>query len=173
MGKRGRPTALDETARREICLLVQSGHSLANVARTIGCAPNTIRNAAARDEQVRRDFEAACRNSRRYRVTRILRKSGSPALVRCARDLDDSRRWEERAALAAQQAAEQEQRKREKRERKRLRRETRARTASPPAAAAPEVLNADPFVIPTAEHVRMIGDFLLSAKKLREEKPPF
>ena len=91
MSKRGRPPALDETARREICLLVLSGHSLAAAARCVGCVPNTVRNTAARDAKFRSELEIAQREAAHWRLY-DLRHKAKRALQRCANDLHRHRR---------------------------------------------------------------------------------
>jgi hypothetical protein len=91
MAKRGRPPALDETARREICLLVLSGHNLAAAARCVGCAVNTVRNTAVRDANFRRDLEMARREASSWRLFE-LRHSAMRSTRRCANDLSRERR---------------------------------------------------------------------------------
>lgn len=49
--KAGRPRALDETKRREICALVSTGCSLEGAARYVGCVASTIRREANRNPQ--------------------------------------------------------------------------------------------------------------------------
>lgn len=91
MSKRGRPPALDEVARREICLLILAGHSLAAAARCVGCVPNTVRNTAARDAKFRSDLEIAQREASHWRLF-DLRHKAKRALQRCASDLHRHRR---------------------------------------------------------------------------------
>lgn len=47
----GRPRALDEAKRREVCALISVGCSLSDAARYIGCTVITIRREALRNEQ--------------------------------------------------------------------------------------------------------------------------
>jgi hypothetical protein len=63
MAKRGRPLALDDTKRREVCALVSAGSGVERAARYVGCSPSTIHREAQRnadfDEQLRRAELAA------------------------------------------------------------------------------------------------------------------
>jgi IS30 family transposase len=58
MAQVGRPRALDEVKRREVCALVAAGCGIEQAARYICCAPSTIRREALRNpdfhEQLRR-----------------------------------------------------------------------------------------------------------------------
>jgi hypothetical protein len=47
----GRPFALDDIKRREICALVAAGCSLDWAANFVGCSPNTIRRESRRNPQ--------------------------------------------------------------------------------------------------------------------------
>jgi hypothetical protein len=47
--KGGRPRALDEAKRREVCALVSAGGSIEWAAMYVGCSPSTIRRQARRD----------------------------------------------------------------------------------------------------------------------------
>ncbi|MCI0333781.1 MAG: helix-turn-helix domain-containing protein [Planctomycetes bacterium] len=49
--KPGRPRALDEAKRREICALVTAGCGIEGAARYVGCAASTIRREALRNPQ--------------------------------------------------------------------------------------------------------------------------
>lgn len=49
--KRGRPPALDEVKRREICAILAMGGSRRLASQYVGCAPTTIPNTAARDPE--------------------------------------------------------------------------------------------------------------------------
>jgi len=49
MAKVGRPRALDETKRREICALVSAGSGIERAAKYVGCNPSTIRREALRN----------------------------------------------------------------------------------------------------------------------------
>lgn len=49
MAKFGRPYALDEIKRREICALVSAGCGIARAADYVGCNPSTIRREALRN----------------------------------------------------------------------------------------------------------------------------
>jgi hypothetical protein len=49
--KAGRPRALDEIKRGEICALVHMGSSLEGAARYVGCATSTIRREARRNPE--------------------------------------------------------------------------------------------------------------------------
>lgn len=45
----GRPRALDEAKRREICALISAGCGMEGAARYVGCATSTIRREASRN----------------------------------------------------------------------------------------------------------------------------
>lgn len=65
MSSPGRPCVLDEAAYAEICDLVADGHSVATVARLIGCDVKTIRRHALRNDRfarLLRTAELAARN---------------------------------------------------------------------------------------------------------------
>ena len=49
MTKAGRPRALDETKKREVCALLSAGASMRYAGRYVGCAAKTIRNEAQHD----------------------------------------------------------------------------------------------------------------------------
>jgi len=51
MSNLGRPRAIDDIKRREICAVVATGCSIADAARYIGCAPTTIRREALRNPE--------------------------------------------------------------------------------------------------------------------------
>lgn len=53
MSKMGRPRALDEGKRREICALLSAGASLQRAAQYVGCSPQTVRREAKRDREFR------------------------------------------------------------------------------------------------------------------------
>src|SRR4051812_20943322 len=59
----GRPRALNETKRGEVCALVSAGCGIIGAARYVGCAASTIRREASRnrdfDEKLRRAHLAA------------------------------------------------------------------------------------------------------------------
>jgi hypothetical protein len=57
----GRPRALDETKRREVCALVSQGCGLAGAARYVGCDASTIRREARRNP----DFALQLRHAER------------------------------------------------------------------------------------------------------------
>ena len=63
MAKGGRPRALDEIKRREVCALVSAGCSYAGAGRYVNCSAKTIRREAERNvafgEQLRRSRLAA------------------------------------------------------------------------------------------------------------------
>lgn len=48
---RGRPRALDDTKRREVCALISAGCSLERAATYVGCAATTIRREARRNPE--------------------------------------------------------------------------------------------------------------------------
>ncbi len=50
MAKVGRPRALDELKRREVCALVSTGFGIAEAAEYIGCTARTVRREALRNE---------------------------------------------------------------------------------------------------------------------------
>ena len=49
MTKAGRPRALDEAKKREVCALLSAGASMRYAGRYVGCSAKTIRNEARRD----------------------------------------------------------------------------------------------------------------------------
>ena len=49
MANVGRPRALDDTKRREVCALVAAGSGIARAANYVGCNPSTIRREALRN----------------------------------------------------------------------------------------------------------------------------
>lgn len=49
MAKTGRPRALDDTKRSEICALVSAGYGIEKAADYVGCAPSTVRREALRN----------------------------------------------------------------------------------------------------------------------------
>jgi len=55
----GRPRTLDPAKRSEICALVSAGHSVAAVARLLGCNVKTIRREARRDEHFGGELKSA------------------------------------------------------------------------------------------------------------------
>ena len=55
----GRPRALDEIKRREVCALVAAGCSISYAARYIGCKPLTIRREALRNEDFHEQLRQA------------------------------------------------------------------------------------------------------------------
>jgi hypothetical protein len=55
----GRPRALDEFKKREICAVLAVGGSRATAAQYVGCHPDTIRNTAQRDPEFAADLEHA------------------------------------------------------------------------------------------------------------------
>ncbi len=59
MAQVGRPRALDDSKRREVCALVSAGMDLTGAAHYVGCAPSTIRREALRNE----DFFERLRNA--------------------------------------------------------------------------------------------------------------
>jgi hypothetical protein len=58
----GRPRALDETKRREICALVSAGCGLGGAARYVGCDASTIRREARRNPDFARELRHAHRD---------------------------------------------------------------------------------------------------------------
>src|SRR5438270_8837533 len=59
---RGRPRALDDTKRREICALIAGGCGLREAARYVRCSTNTIRREADRNPE----FHDQLRQSEAY-----------------------------------------------------------------------------------------------------------
>ncbi len=59
MPKPGRPRALDETKRREICALLTAGAGIRQAARYVGCSASTIHREAARSEEFREQMRRA------------------------------------------------------------------------------------------------------------------
>jgi hypothetical protein len=57
--KPGRPHALDDTKRREICALISAGCGIEGAAKYIGCAASTIRRHAARSPQFGEELRRA------------------------------------------------------------------------------------------------------------------
>jgi hypothetical protein len=55
----GRPPALDEIKKREICAILAVGCTRAIAARYVGCHPDTIRNTAGRDAEFAMAIERA------------------------------------------------------------------------------------------------------------------
>ena len=51
MAKAGRPRALNETKKREVCALLSAGASMPFAARYVGCSAKTIHNEAQRDKE--------------------------------------------------------------------------------------------------------------------------
>ena len=49
MAKVGRPRALDDAKRREVCALVSAGCGIVRAAKYVGCNPSTIRREALRN----------------------------------------------------------------------------------------------------------------------------
>jgi hypothetical protein len=63
MAQVGRPRALNEIKKREVCALVAAGCGIEGAAHYVGCAPSTVRREALRDpafhEQLRRSEMSA------------------------------------------------------------------------------------------------------------------
>ena len=59
MPKKGRPRALNETKRREICALVSAGAGIHRAAQYVGCSQSTINREAQRDEEFREQLRRA------------------------------------------------------------------------------------------------------------------
>ena len=59
MSKNGRPRALDETKRREICALVTAGAGIQRAAQYVGCSHSTICREARQDEEFREQLRRA------------------------------------------------------------------------------------------------------------------
>jgi hypothetical protein len=55
----GRPRALDEVKRREICALISTGCSTIDAARYVGCAVSTIHREGKRNPQFSHDLKRA------------------------------------------------------------------------------------------------------------------
>lgn len=55
----GRPRALDDVKRREVCALLSAGCGLEGAARYVGCNPITIRREAARNPEFHEQLRAA------------------------------------------------------------------------------------------------------------------
>ena len=51
MANVGRPRALDEIKRREVCALISAGCGIERAAQYVGCNPSTIRREALRNEE--------------------------------------------------------------------------------------------------------------------------
>src|SRR6478609_8737298 len=62
LSSRGRPRALDDAKRREICALIAGGCGLREAARYVRCNINTIRREAERNP----DFDERLRRSETY-----------------------------------------------------------------------------------------------------------
>ena len=76
MSSAGRPHALNEARCAEICDLVAAGHTVAAVARLIGCNVKTIRRHASRDEEFGRLLRAAELSSRADPLKMMRRAAG-------------------------------------------------------------------------------------------------
>lgn len=59
MSKNGRPRALDETKRREICALVAAGAGIQRAAQYVGCSHSTICREARQDVEFREQLRRA------------------------------------------------------------------------------------------------------------------
>ncbi|NOZ40790.1 MAG: hypothetical protein GXP24_11265 [Planctomycetes bacterium] len=59
MSKNGRPRALDETKRREICALVTAGAGIERAAQYVGCSHSTICREARQDDEFREQLRRA------------------------------------------------------------------------------------------------------------------
>lgn len=59
MSKQGRPRALDDTKRREICALIVAGAGIRRAAQYVGCSYSTICREAQRDEEFRDQLRRA------------------------------------------------------------------------------------------------------------------
>ncbi len=59
MATRGRPRALDDAKRREICALVSAGASIKTAARYAGCSRSTVYKEASENEEFRERLERA------------------------------------------------------------------------------------------------------------------
>jgi len=59
MSEPGRPRALDEMKRREICAMISAGASLVNAAGYVGCAVSTIRRERERNPGFRDELRHA------------------------------------------------------------------------------------------------------------------
>jgi hypothetical protein len=55
----GRPRALDDGKRREICALISAGCGIETAAEYVGCCPTTIRREAFRNEDFGEEFRNA------------------------------------------------------------------------------------------------------------------
>jgi hypothetical protein len=77
MDSPGRPHALDYARCAEICELVAAGHSVAAVARMVGCNVKTIRRHAQRDEVFARQLRAAEVNARNDPLKQLRRAASS------------------------------------------------------------------------------------------------
>ena len=74
MAQVGRPRALDEIKRREVCALVAAGCGIEFASRYIGCSARTIRREALRNEDFHEQFAPR----------RTLRAAQSPqSLAKC------------------------------------------------------------------------------------------
>jgi hypothetical protein len=60
----GRPPALDDPKRREICALLNAGLEFGEAARYVGCTPRTIRNEIRRNPVFRREVHDALLSAR-------------------------------------------------------------------------------------------------------------
>ncbi len=59
MATRGRPRALDDAKRREICALVSAGAGIKTAARYAGCSRSTVYKEASENEEFRERLERA------------------------------------------------------------------------------------------------------------------
>jgi hypothetical protein len=77
MNSPGRPHVLDDSHCAEICELVAAGHSVAAVARLVGCNVKTIRRHAQRDETFACQLRAAEVNARNDPLKQLRRAASS------------------------------------------------------------------------------------------------
>jgi len=59
MAKIGRPRALDEIKRREVCALISVGCGMMDAGRYVGCSASTIRREALRNEKFHESLRQA------------------------------------------------------------------------------------------------------------------
>ena len=80
----GRPEALDETKRAEICAVLAVGGSQRMAARYVGVNPNTIRRTARRDKSFARDLARAAARAELLPLTALDRAAQTDRYWRAA-----------------------------------------------------------------------------------------
>lgn len=74
--KPGRPRALDDLKRRDVCTLIAAGCGLPEAARYVGCSVSTLRREIAASEQFREHLRASERDAQ-LETLRAMRRAAS------------------------------------------------------------------------------------------------